>query len=867
MMIMISVVAAATVLGTSPERESAAPKTARECQAIMASNRVDRTIGCRYYKSWYIDQCSKEEHDAILERNLAANRRWIELEPNNPAAHSDLGRTLATVCRWKEAKPELEIAVAAGDKLDLLRRAEARWELANCLWLEGDKAGVKKLLTEVAALEWPRWTPSMSGKSKFFAKILDDPDADFDMLTLPHSTDGKPFPTPQEATYGEKKVSLAKVELKLGTNGTGGTDRSSPASRISPVSPDDPIIRLLKRKLARFGTKFEKGGTPVEIELSPAAPVDKPQGYSLDVANGKVSVKARTRLGLTYGVVSLIQCVDRDRPAICECEIRDWPRCLHRAAIDYWVPSLVEFVLFTKMTSITIDMDNCTWSAREYSLSPLDRERHRLCAARLNEFGIKPLGYTGQITIRPLLPLSSPRTWKLHLSWAKFLASIGMGDAFLLDDNRYPMHPLDIKNAGTGAKLDAKYVTKLYREVKKDYPDFRMAFCPPFYWGPDSPASYPEPREPYLKSVGEFLDPEISVAWTGGSVKTKNVTREKAEWYSNLVGRKPILCQNSNCIGKHSYTQYGADSTGFKESHSPDTFDFVAGFNQNMTHYGEGSMVASAMDWCWNPDAHDGTTSVRRALDMFEGPGVYDVIVKGTDEISYFDKYEWGKPRIELLGEDLAMLERRLAAGEEAWSNAMKIAKNGGEFMCGYKDRGLVYARNLVAARRNPSESLLKEREAVNASVSFAKNEAGFDEARGDEFIPGALLFGGTYAENMGDWTKRGLRNVKFLFVGKTLSGGFSCEPFPPPKPFVMNICARSCDAKEKGTYEVEVNGRVIWRGEAFIPYYYTNIEVEIPVDAIKRVNTFKIRNASPPKDDFRKALFHYVVIKKGVDK
>ena len=513
------------------------------------------------------------------------------------------------------------------------------------------------------------------------------------------------------------------------------------------------------------------------------------------------------------------------------------------------------------------DMDNCTWSAREYSLSPLDRERYRLCAARLNEFGIKPLGYTGQITIRPLLPLSSPRTWKLHLSWAKFLASIGMGDAFLLDDNRYPMHPLDVKNAGTGANLDAKYVTKLYREVKKDYPDFRMAFCPPFYWGPDSPASYPEPREPYLKSVGEFLDPEISVAWTGGSVKTKNVTREKAEWYSNLVGRKPILCQNSNCIGKHAYTQYGADSTGFKESHSPDTFDFVAGFNQNMTHYGEGSMVASAMDWCWNPDAHDGTTSVRRALDMFEGPGVYDVIAKGTDEISYFDKYEWGKPRIELLGEDLAMLERRLAAGEEAWSNAMKIAKNGGEFMCGYKDRGLLYARNLVAARRNPSESLLKEREAVNASVSFAKNEAGFDDARGDEFIPGALLFGGTYAENMGDWTKRGLRNVKFLFVGKTLSGGFSCEPFPPPKPFVMNICARSCDAKEKGTYEVEVNGRVIWRGEAFIPYYYTNIEVEIPVDAIKRVNTFKIRNASPPNDDFRKALFHYVVIKKGVDK
>ena len=112
---------------------------------------------------------------------------------------------------------------------------------------------------------------------------------------MPHSTDGRPFPTPQEATYGEKKVSLAKVELKLRTNGTSGTDRTSPASRSSPVSPADPIIRLLKRKLTRFGSTFAKDGTPILIEISYNAPVEKPEGYSLDVANGKVIVKAPWR--------------------------------------------------------------------------------------------------------------------------------------------------------------------------------------------------------------------------------------------------------------------------------------------------------------------------------------------------------------------------------------------------------------------------------------------------------------------------------------------------------------------------------------------------------------------------------------------
>ena len=43
-----------------------------------------------------------------------------------------------------------------------------------------------------------------------------------------------------------------------------------------------------------------------------------------------------------------------------------------------------------------------------------------------------------------------------------------MGFSFHLDDMRFPMHPADIEAAGTAANLDAKYLTKLYREVKTD---------------------------------------------------------------------------------------------------------------------------------------------------------------------------------------------------------------------------------------------------------------------------------------------------------------------------------------------------------------------------------------------------------------
>ena len=121
-------------------------ETARECQAIMASNRVDRTIGCRYYKSWYAEQCTKAEHDAILERSLDAHGKWLAVEPNMQEPNASVGKTLAYVGRWKEARKHLEIAVVSADKLNLRNRTDVRFELANCLWLDGDKKGARKLL-------------------------------------------------------------------------------------------------------------------------------------------------------------------------------------------------------------------------------------------------------------------------------------------------------------------------------------------------------------------------------------------------------------------------------------------------------------------------------------------------------------------------------------------------------------------------------------------------------------------------------------------------------------------------------------------------------------------------------------------------
>ena len=65
------------------------------------------------------------------------------------------------------------------------------------------------------------------------------------------------------------------------------------------------------------------------------------------------------------------------------------------------------------------------------------------------------------------------------------------------------------------------------------------------------------------------------------------------------------LFHNGNAIGQHNYIQYGADPTGYKTRHTPELFDYIAAFQQNVSHHAEGGEAGSAMDWCWNPEAHD----------------------------------------------------------------------------------------------------------------------------------------------------------------------------------------------------------------------------------------------------------------------
>jgi hypothetical protein len=62
---------------------------------------------------------------------------------------------------------------------------------------------------------------------------------------------------------------------------------------------------------------------------------------------------------------------------------------------------------------------------------------------------------------------------------------------------------------------------------------------------------------------------------------------------------------------------------------------------------------------------------------------------------------------------------------------------------------------------------------------------------------------------------------------------------------------------------EVEVNGRVIYKGQPFTRHDFDMLEVEIPVDALSRTSTFAIRNAGEDVAHRGRPMVHYVVVRK----
>jgi len=784
----------------------------------------------------------------------------LTLDPNRLATHNDLGEAYLCEGHADLAIPHFE-AVLKVQKLTEAEKGNALIGLADAALLKNDKAAAVRYLKELVACGYKPDNnrqngpnPTMQAQQALY--YLDgDGSPKIDDFKLPFYTGAKVFPTAQEAVYKDEFVPLKRVNLVLGKE----------------LKASDARVKLLRQKLARFGIESDITNAPQQqskagdfiIKINAddkLVPPENPQGYALSVTKSGAIVSGRDKLGTTWGVVSLIQLIDQAKKAIRVCEIHDWPALKNRMSQGQSGPGNLEHTLFTKMN---LFRGNTPFSEGR---SPLRRMIVNTASEWYAAFGLDFYTTIRSYTMGSGFPLTSERTFALHKEILSEMAAHGGSVYFPYDDARFPLHPEDLKKSGAGANQDAKYLDRLFKAIRKDYPDFRMVFCPPFYFGPDGPARYPEPRDEYLKSIARDLDPAVEVFWTGPRVKGFEKRPDQVKWITDLIGRKPAVSQNAP--GRHNLYNYLTDEMPYWSTWHYDGFvNDIGLFDVNTSVTAGPTVIATLADYLWNPKGYDSRRSIRESVAMLYGEKMFGILNPATEEMAKFDKYPYGASGFTPDStNDVPELERVAKFAQERYDQAMAYNPESMSNMPGYFGAAVAYMKEAAKKAKNPPDYFKTFAKEIGETLALAVKEVGVDKSKGD-------MYRSPFECQGSKVTGKSPGRVFDLLYGarsqyRQIRFGFECDPFPAGADYELFLCGLSEPniGKPNVKIRVSVNGKPVFEGECKFQLKDWSVQkIVIPFPDMKRNNQVLIENIEDSDNIYGPPWvgINYVVIKK----
>ena len=815
-----------------------------ELARIIKANSAGFSAFCGHYaRKWYepefaarfCDAGTAGTADGVLARALDAFRGYLELMPDDRDMRFGYAEALKVKGDWAAALAEY--AKLEGPKVGGWERARLSFETADAHMGAGDRAAAIRELERYAAL---KISPDAGRRQEKYGEecvhalqLLKG--ECLDGMKLPLFTDAKPFPRPQQAEYDGAFAGLGEV-----------------AVRLDGLEEKDARVRLLKAKLERLGVRTEvvatgarasAGAYPVTVSVDASAPAGKPEGYSLETAKEGTEIRARDAQGALWGIVSFVQMIDPGKRAVRIGRVRDWPDSARRGYLGLAWSDAVEFTLFQKMNSVTFQR---YWSFGG-RFSPLRVFMTAELARQFRAFGLELYYGIPWATMELGAPYTKKWTCDYVTKVCKDFAAMGAGVYYPNDDCRYAPDALSKEDLATGLKpsdFDAPFISNVFANVKREYPGFRMVYCPPFYWGPDSTASYPDDREKYLRSLRQ-LPPEVDLYWTGGQVKGYNKSKRQVKWFTDLTGRRPTVFQNGT--GPHNLLGYVVDETDWNGWHYPGFFEEdIACFHKNSHTPAECCQIATLADCLWNVRGYDKRESVERSVNQLLGREMYGILAPGLPALAYFDKYKYGALNADILHEDLDDLKAKYGLAKDCWRKA--VAYNPSVARYGAYGRGIGWARQVVKGAANPPDFLAAYRRLLGPARELAEKETGFDKAKGDLLYLPTDMTGPQMSAYTHHMLKEPGRFVKFLRGRETQFSAaefpFECDPFPPAGDYELLIRGMDDEVKGLNPISIAVNGQEVFSGPPGFPERdYALRSFRIPFDAMKRHNRVRIAN------------------------
>lgn len=385
------------------------------------------------------------------------------------------------------------------------------------------------------------------------------------------------------------------------------------------IGQDEASTIAVKSLEALFGDKPEATGKTLRLRIIIGERGDKSvkkytryipekaDGYYLKISGSTAIIAGNDERGTFYATKTLAQLLQDAR--LPEVEISDYPEVAYRGVVEgfYGTP----WSMKARGEQMKFYGD---YKMNTYIYAPKDDPYHRSPNWR------DPYPADKAAELKKLVEEANANAvdfvWAIHpgqdIRWndedRDYLVR-KFGQLYDLGVRSFAVFFDDITGEGTDPVRQAKLLNYIDDNFIKSKPDVKpLLMCPTVYTG-----SWGKQND-YLKTMGDMLNPDINIMYTGEEVIV-SITRETIDWVNSQIKRPVYVWWN------FPVTDYVRNRLLMGPVYGNDTtltsLD-ITGFLSNPMEHAEASKIAiySIADYSWNPATYNSEKSWKDAIAM-----------------------------------------------------------------------------------------------------------------------------------------------------------------------------------------------------------------------------------------------------------
>ncbi len=401
-------------------------------------------------------------------------------------------------------------------------------------------------------------------------------------------------------------VNIYPVPQNINWDNETAFENSANYTLTGEADADADAVNLFKKK---FGTVDgtvelvigERGDAAVAAyeSLIPA----KAEGYYLEISSNKVVIAGNDGSGTYYGVQTFIQMASQ--PNVMCATVTDYPSVPQRGLVEGYYGNPYSEADRMGLLEMFGEM-----KMNVYIYGPKDDAYHKSKWREEYpaELGKKITEYANYAKANKIEFM-----WAIHpgedIQWnntdranivnkLKAMCALGVRSFAVFWDDLWG-------DDGTHGDEQAELMNYIAAELRKVYPDVKpLTICPTQYnrgWA----------NSIYLPALGDIMDSDINVMWTGNSV-VDMINYSDMTWINNQIKRKAYIWLN------YPVSDYCINHLLMGPTYGNDLniADMLSGFVSNPMEYAEASKVSlfSIADYTWNMPAYDSNASWEAAM-------------------------------------------------------------------------------------------------------------------------------------------------------------------------------------------------------------------------------------------------------------